>query len=112
MNLLQNCGNTFVDVKQGTDAINVVDDGRLYPEECLLKKATLLIKVSWIHWRIDQASARSAAVCEGRIYAGSVTVDLTDLVIEARAIFGRAHSMALKIGQDLSVNDKEGGVQY
>ena len=32
-------------------------------------------------------------------------VDLTDLVIEARAIFGMAHSVALKTDQDLSVND-------
>ena len=35
-------------------------------------------------------------------------VDLTDLVIEARAIFGTAHSVALKIDQDLSVNDSKG----
>lgn len=75
-------------------------------------KATFLIKVSWINWCIDRAEACSTSVCEGRIYAGSVTVDLTDLVIEARAIFGPAHSVELKIGQDLSVNDGAGEVQY
>ena len=71
-------------------------------------KATLLIKASQINWRIDRAEACSTSVCEGRIYAGSVTVDLADLVIEARAIFGSAHSVELKIGQDLSVNDRAG----
>lgn len=80
-------------------------------QRALFERATFLIKVSWINWRIDPAEACGTSVREGGIYAGSVTVDLTDLVIEARAILGPAHSAELKIGQDLSVNDRAGEVQ-
>ena len=44
--------------------------------------------------------ARGTTVRDGGIYAGSVTVDLTDPVIEAGAIFGTAHGVELKTGQE------------
>ncbi len=97
-------------MKTATDAIYYVPC--LVAFRASFEKATFPIKASWINWRIDRAEVGSTLVCEARIYAGSVTADLTDLVIEARAIFGLAHSVELKIGQDLSVNDRAGGVQH
>lgn len=46
------------------------------------------------------AEAFSTSICEGRIYAGSVTADLTDPFIKSRAIFWSSSREELKISQD------------
>lgn len=53
-----------------------------------------------MHW---STKAFSTPIYEGRIYAGSVTADLTDLFIESKAIFVPAQREQLKIRQDLLV---------
>lgn len=68
-----------------------------------LWQATSLIVVSLMNWRIDGTGACSSSVCDGRIYTGSVTADLADLVIEARAILVTVHRVELKIGQVVPV---------
>lgn len=53
-------------------------------------------QVPLMNWRIDQCEAVTATVGGRRFSSGSVTLDLTDLVIEDGAIFGRAHGSDLK----------------
>lgn len=62
----------------------------------VLLKGHNLNQVPLTNWLIDQSEASTVTVGGGRIYAGSATVDLTDLVIEARAIYGWAHRLDRK----------------
>lgn len=49
-----------------------------------------------MNWLIDQSETVTVPVDGRRFYASSVMLDLTDLVIEARAIYGRAHRLDVK----------------
>lgn len=62
----------------------------------VLLKGRSLNQVPLMNWLIDQSEAVTVPVGGRRFYACSVTLDLADLVIEARAIYGLAHRLDLK----------------